>query len=193
MSLVLLWCSCTNKYFWQHVHLWWGPFWGYFWTYFLYSSISWKWCNIWSWNCVCSTLMVTWPKNMSCFPLLGAILGYFWSHVDICSSISWEPFNSFSRNFVDTSLMVTSLTKKKIWKFLDHVLLYFQAILAYVPLFLESHSIFSYKNVYICSWSYSDGQFTLTSCPSLLGDIFGFFWAYFSCSSISSELCNILS
>ena len=138
------------------------------------------------------TLMVTWPKNMSCSPLLGAIFGYFWAHVDICFSISWEPFNIFSWNFVGITLIVTTLTKKIINKFSDHVLLYCQAILAYVPLFLENHSAFSYENVYRCSWYYSDGQFTyFTSCPSLLGAIFRYFWAYFFHFPLFLENCAI--
>ena len=46
---------------------------------------------------------------MSCPPLLGAILAYFWAHYGVWSSISWEPFNGFSSNFSQISKNVMVL------------------------------------------------------------------------------------
>ena len=172
----------TKQYFWHHVHLCWGPFWGVFLGLFLCSSISFCSSIFFHEVVYSSTLMATWPKNMSCCPLLGAFLGYFWVHVNMCCCISWKPFTIFSWNFVGITLMVTTLTKEIIKNFSDdHVLLYCQTILAYVPLFLENHSIFSDENVYRCSWYYSDGQFTFLSIMSILaGDhFFGFLGLFF--------------
>ena len=186
----------TKQYFWHHVHLCWGPFLGVFLGLFLCSSISFCSSIFYHEIVYSSTLKATWPKNMSCSPLLGAFLGYFWVHVNMCCCISWKPFNIFSWNFVGITLMVTTLTKEIIKNFSDdHVLLYCQTILAFVPLFLENHSIFSDENVYRCSWYYSDGQFTFLNIMSILaGD--HFFWIFgpiFLCSSISRELYNVLS
>ena len=139
-------------------------------------------------------IVLWWSLDQKMFP---SARGHFGVFLSPC----WHMFLYFLRTiqyflmkFCRTTLMVTALTKKIISKFSDHVLLFCQAILAYVPLFLENPSIFSYENVYICSWSYSDGQCTfLTSCPSLLGAFLGISGPSFSCSSVSSELCNILS
>ena len=132
-------------------------------------------------------------KNMSSPPLLGAILGCFWAHVDICSSISWKPFNIFSWNFVGITLMVTTLTKKIIKKISDHVLCC-QAILACFSLSWEPFNIFPWKCVQmflvLLWWSI---HFFWHHDHFCWGPFFGIFGPIFSCFSISRELCNILS
>ena len=58
----------------------------------------------------------------------------------------------------------------------------FGSILAYAPLFLflENHSIFSHGKVYrVLGITLMVNTLFLTPCPSLLGGILGYFWAYF--------------
>ena len=186
----------TKQYFWHHVHLCWGPFWGVFLGLFLCSSISFCSSIFFHEVVYSSTLMATWPKNMSCCPLLGAFLGYFWVHVNMCCCISWKPFTIFSWNFVGITLMVTTLTKEIIKIFFrwscssllpDHF-----GICSSIS--WEPFNIFWWKCVQmfliLLWWSIHFFKHHVHPC---WGPFFWIFGPIFLCSSISRELYNVLS
>ena len=149
-----------------------------------------------------STLMVTSPKKMSCFPsadchfggILGPMSAMFLSFLRTIQYFLMK----FCRYYSDGHY-----TNKKIKKNLNHVLLCWQAILCYfwihfgicspISFSWEPFNIFPWKGVQmflvLLWWSI---HFFWPHVHLCWGAFWGIFGPIFSCSSISWELCNIL-